>query len=125
MPDIPSKLKCRLLSHINGEKNPVFHRYWFLSFPKRLSIAQRMLDFDNENTRIFVDESGGISERIVKPKEYSEFAVKSIGFEELKRLVKNAIEHSDDQKYIHKTILDVKFPEKMNLPLIKGEESNA
>ncbi len=36
MPDIPRKLKGRLLSHINGEKNPVFHRYWFLSFPRRL-----------------------------------------------------------------------------------------
>jgi hypothetical protein len=82
-----------------------------------------MLDFDNENTFIGVDESGRKIERIFKPKEYPEFAAKSIGFEELKRLVKNAIEHSDDPGYI-RIILDVKFPEKLRPPLVRGEESN-
>jgi hypothetical protein len=125
MPYMPGKLKGRLLSHIDGEENPVFYRYWFLSFPMRLNTAQRMLDSDNENTVIDVDESGRKIERVIEPREYPEFAVKSIGFEELKRLVKDAVEHSDDLGYIGKMIKDVRFPEKLKLPLFIGEESNA
>ena len=125
MPDMPGKLKGRLLGHIDGEKNPVFYSYWLLGFPMRLNIFQRAMDSDNENTFIDVDESGGKIERIITPKEYPEDAAKSIGFEELKRLVKDAIEHSDDRRYLINTIIDVKFPEKLKLPLFIGEESNA
>lgn len=118
--DIPSKLKVRLLTHIKGDENPIFYNNMLKYFSRRQSIAERLLDYDNENTVVEVDETGKKIEHIFKPVYRPEYAGRSIGFEQLKRIVESAKEHSDEPEYIGKTIIDVKYPKKLVLPY-RGE----
>ncbi|MGD0804302.1 MAG: hypothetical protein ABSA11_09540 [Candidatus Bathyarchaeia archaeon] len=115
MLDIPGLLKERLLNHIEGGENRVFYNRMLKSFPRRQSVAERRMDYDNPNTIITMDENGKRVERIYKSRYYLNNADKSIDFEELRRLVRKAKEHSTEPLYIGKTLLEVMYPEKLSL----------
>jgi hypothetical protein len=124
MPDIPGMLKRRLLARIEGGENLIFYNRMLRGFPRRQSVAERLMDCDNENTFIVVGDDGKRVERIYKPRYYPEDAARSIGFEELRRLVRRAKEHSGEPMYIGKTLLEVMYPEKLPLPYRVEDSKN-
>jgi hypothetical protein len=123
MPDIPSMLKGRLLTHIEGGESPIFYRM-LRGFPRRQTIAERLMDCDNHNTIMTTDEDGKKVERIFKDRYYSENVAKLMSFEELRRLVRGAKEHSGEPLYIGKIFLEVKYPKKLTLPYRVEDSKN-
>lgn len=123
MPDIPSMLKGRLLTHIEGGENPIFYRM-LRGFPRRQTIMERLMDSDNKNTYLAKDEDGNMVERIFKDRYYSGNLEKSIDSEELRRLVRGAKEHSGEHGYLSKTFFEVMYPKKLTLPYRVEDSKN-
>ena len=123
MPELPGKLKERLLLHVRRDGNPIFYDFMLKHFPRRQSIMERLFEIDNKDTFEVLDRFGRQCVHIFKPIYYPEFASNSISFEDLKRLVKSAKEHIRDPEYIIKDFLELKFPQRLKLPY-RGEDSN-
>jgi hypothetical protein len=122
MPELPSKLKERLLQHVQRVGNPLFYDMMLKNFPRRQSIAEKLLDVSNENTCAAIDEFGRQCVRIFRPVYYPEFAEKSISFEGLKRLVGKVKEQiRDPKRNLLKELVELLYPLRLKIPLGRDE----
>jgi hypothetical protein len=118
MMKIPSQLKERLLKHVKRDGNPLFYDYMLKRFPRKQSIAERITDINNTSAVEAVDEFGKQCVRILSPRYYPEFTGRTMGHEELVRLVKIVKEHvRDPELNVMKEIFDVLYPLRRKLPI--------
>jgi hypothetical protein len=121
MTEISSQLKERLLRHVIREGNPTFYDSMLKHFPKRQSIAEQIMDIDNESAIETIDEFGKQYVRILKPRYYPEYAGKSISSEELTRLIKRIKGYIRDPEFdVLKNVYDIVYPLRRKLP-IRGD----
>ena len=114
---IPANLKDKLLRYILHDDNPLLYKS-IKELPREQIIAERIMDsINNKNTFIYIDEEGNKKERIVKPNNDPNYTLKSISFNDLKKIVRNTKKQlKSDPNYIGKTLLDILHPEKIKLP---------